>query len=190
MSLLMLGLQTNRQGQHYSEQSDDPPNSSLSLKQTSDHSSTTKVVLNCALLYLCIAWSGQCMYTHLPVYTHAHVRAYACRLVTGELLNALTPSLISSSSQHISPFVIGELMFFLLWPQAIVFTFFTTQRSECKEQKLHFIAETSGWWVDYPIKCQTFSGSSMSKIIIFFFSLCCVSCIWICGYLTFDLTNK
>lgn len=84
MSLLMLGLQTNRQGQHYSEQSRDPPNSSLSLKQKSDHSSTAAVVLNRALLYLCIAWSEQCTYTHLPVYTLAHTHTRTCiRMQTG-----------------------------------------------------------------------------------------------------------
>lgn len=74
MSLLMLGLQTNRQGQHYSEQSRDPPNSSLSLKQKSDHSSTALLVLNRALLYLCIAWSEQFMYTHLLTHSHIHMQ--------------------------------------------------------------------------------------------------------------------
>ena len=128
------------------------------------------------------------VHVHTPACI-VHVRACACRLVTGELPNALTPSFIFSSSQHISPFVFGELMFFFCDLKSLSLCF-TTQWNECQEQKLHFIAETSGWWVDYPIKSQTFSGSSISKVMIFFFSLCCVIFIWICGYLTFDLTKK
>ncbi|MEQ2314165.1 hypothetical protein AMECASPLE_009379 [Ameca splendens] len=85
MSSLMLGLQTNRQGQHYSEQSRDPPNSSLSLKQKSDHSSMAPVVLNRALLHLYIAQSEPSAHTLTPAHTNT--------LVSGELLYTL-PSVL------------------------------------------------------------------------------------------------
>lgn len=124
MSLLMLGLQTNRRGQHYSEQSRDPPNSSLSLKQKSDHSSTAPVVLNRTLLYLCIAWSEQSTLTHINTST------YTCRLVSGEFLSALASSLISS-------FFPQYFFLYFLWTFS-----FITHLNRCQVHKLYFRTET------------------------------------------------
>lgn len=87
MNSLMLGLQTNRRWQHYSEQQRDPPNSSLSLKQKSEHSSRAPVVLN-----LCSPLSVHRMVR--AVNTHTHTCPHKCGPVSREVLAALAPSFV------------------------------------------------------------------------------------------------